>query len=63
MRAGSAPEAAFAALAGVNPIQASSGQVIRHWLNRGWDRRLNRALHTIAVVRLHDDGERQGGGS
>jgi transposase len=48
-------EAAFAALAGVNPIPASSGQVIRHRLNRGGDRQLNRALHTVALVRLRDD--------
>ncbi|MGL5810357.1 MAG: IS110 family transposase, partial [Nocardioides sp.] len=38
-------EAAFAALAGVNPIPASSGNTTRHRLNRGGDRRLNRALH------------------
>jgi transposase len=48
-------EAAFAALAGVNPIPASSGQVIRHRLNRGGDRQLNRALHTIVLTRLRDD--------
>jgi transposase len=48
-------EAAFAALAGVSPIPASSGQVTRHRLNRGGDRRLNRALHTVALVRLRDD--------
>ena len=42
-------EVAFAALAGVAPIPASSGQVIRHRLNRGDDRQLNRALHTIVV--------------
>jgi transposase len=48
-------EAAFAALAGVSPIPASSGQVIRHRLNRGGDRQLNRALHTVALVRLRDD--------
>jgi len=48
-------EAAFAALAGVAPIPASSGQVTRHRLNRGGDRRLNRALHTVALVRLRDD--------
>jgi transposase len=38
-------EAAFAALAGANPIPASSGQVTRHRLNRSGDRQLNRALH------------------
>jgi transposase len=44
-------EAAFAALAGVAPIPASSGQVTRHRLNRSGDRQLNRALHTIIVSR------------
>jgi transposase len=48
-------EAAFAALAGASPIPASSGQVTRHRLNRGGDRRLNRTLHTVALVRLRDD--------
>ena len=48
-------EAAFAALAGTNPISASSGQVTRHRLNRGGDRQLNRALHTILLVRLRTD--------
>jgi len=48
-------EAAFAALAGTNPIPASSGQVTRYRLNRGGDRQLNRALHTIVLVRLRDD--------
>ncbi len=32
-------EAAFASLAGVNPIPASSGNTVRHRLNRGGDRR------------------------
>ena len=48
-------EAAFAALAGTSPIPACSGQVVRHRLNRGGDRQLNQALHTIALVRLRDD--------
>jgi hypothetical protein len=47
-------EAAFARLAGVAPIPASSGQVI-YRLDRGGDRRLNRALHTIAVQRSRTD--------
>ena len=51
----SSPEAAFAVLAGVNPIPASSGQVTRHRLNRSGDRRLNRAPHTSVVARLRDD--------
>ena len=41
---------AFAALAGVAPIPASSGQVQRMRLNRGGNRQLNRALHIIAVT-------------
>jgi transposase len=44
-------EAAFAMLAGVAPIPASSGQVVRYRLNRGGDRQLNRALHTIVMLR------------
>jgi transposase len=45
-------EAAFASLAGTAPIPASSGQTVRHRLNRGGDRQLNRALHTIVISRL-----------
>jgi transposase len=41
---------AFAALAGVAPIPAGSGQVQRMRLNRGGNRQLNRALHVIAVI-------------
>jgi len=48
-------EAAFAALAGVNPIPASSGNTTRHRLNRGGDRQLNRALHTVALTRMRID--------
>ena len=44
-------EAAFAMLAGAAPVEASSGQVVRHRLNRGGDRQLNRALHTIVMSR------------
>ena len=40
-------EAAFASLAGTCPIPASSGNTVRYRLNRGGDRRLNRALTTI----------------
>ena len=45
-------EAAFASLAGAAPIPASSGQTVRHRLNRGGDRQLNRALHTVVLCRL-----------
>ena len=44
-------EAAFASLAGVCPIPASSGRTIRHRLNRGGDRAMNRALHDILNTR------------
>lgn len=46
-----ASESAFARLAGVAPIPASSGQTIRHRLDRSGDRQLNRALHQILVTR------------
>lgn len=48
-------EAAMASLAGTCPIPASSGNTVRHRLNRGGDRRLNRALTTIAIVRMRTD--------
>lgn len=48
-------EAAFARLAGVAPLPASSGQTIRHRLSRGGDRQLNRALHTIVLHRRQHD--------
>jgi transposase len=52
-------EAAFARLAGVAPIPASSGKLVRHRLDRGGDRRLNRALHTIVLSRRRLDAETQ----
>jgi transposase len=50
-------EASFAALAGVSPIEASSGPTKRHRLNRGGDRQLNWALHLTALnrIRHHDE--------
>jgi len=48
-------EAAFASLAGVNPIPASSGNTVRHRLNRGGDRTLNKALHMVALSRMTFD--------
>ncbi|MBG9311467.1 IS110 family transposase [Corynebacterium belfantii] len=50
-------EAAFAALAGTSPIPASSGNKVRYRLNRGGDRALNNALHTVALVRLRNDDQ------
>ena len=50
-------EAAFASLAGTNPIPASSGNTARHRINRGGDRRLNRALHMAVLTRMRMDAE------
>jgi len=52
-------DAAFAALCGVSPVQASSGLRQRHRLNRGGVRDANNALWTIANNRLiHDPRSR-----
>lgn len=48
-------EAAFAALAGVAPLPASSGKTIRHRLSRTGDRQLNMALDIIARARMVHD--------
>ena len=47
-------DAAFAALSGTSPLPASSGRTVRHRLNRGGDRALNSAIHTIAITRMRD---------
>jgi transposase len=46
-------ETAFARLAGVAPLPASSGLTTR--LSRGGDRQLNRALHTVILHRRQHD--------
>lgn len=48
-------EAAFAALCGAAPIEASSGRITRHRLNRGGNRQANNALWRIAMVRMATD--------
>ena len=48
-------EATFAALCGVNPLEASSGKTSRRRLNRGGDRQANSALYRIAICRLSCD--------
>ena len=45
-------EATWAHLCGVSPIEASSGKVTRHRLNRGGDRQANAALWRIVMVRM-----------
>ena len=49
-------EASFAALCGASPVQASSGQTIRHRLNRGGNRQANNALRPM---RHHPDAHRR----
>jgi transposase len=48
-------EAAFAALCGASPLDASSGRQRRHRLNRGGDRTANSALWRIVIVRMRWD--------
>jgi transposase len=50
-------ESAFAAMCGVSPIQASSGQTNRHRLNRSGNRQANNALWRIATIRMICDEE------
>jgi transposase len=42
----------FATHAGTAPLEASSGQVIRHRLSRAGDRKLNHALYMMAMVQV-----------
>jgi len=52
-------EAAFARCNGTAPKPASSGQTIRHRLDRGGDRQANNAIHTIALNRsIYDERTR-----
>ena len=46
----------FASYTGTAPLDASSGDQIRHRLNTGGNRQLNSALHTIAVCQARDPG-------
>ncbi|MFD5538466.1 transposase [Streptomyces sp. NPDC127079] len=50
-----AAEASFAHRCAAAPAPASSGRTDRHRLNRGGDRRADRALHTIVLVRMRHD--------
>jgi Transposase IS116/IS110/IS902 family len=42
----------FAAHTGTAPLEASSGQVVRHRLSRAGDRKLNHALYLMAMVQV-----------
>ncbi|MHB8719427.1 MAG: IS110 family RNA-guided transposase [Candidatus Dormibacteria bacterium] len=48
-------EGAFAAVCGATPVEASSGKITRHRLNRGGNREANSALWRIVLVRLKSD--------
>ena len=52
-------EASFASLCGVSPIEASSGKVVRHRLNRGGNREANRALYMVCLSRMRRDQRTQ----
>ena len=52
-------KAAFGRLSGTAPLPASSGQTVRHRLNRGGNRKINFALHYVAVTRCRLDPETQ----
>ena len=47
----------FASWNGTAPIDASSADQNRHRLSRAGKRRINRALHIMAVVQLRNDTE------
>ena len=48
-------KAHFASYAGVAPIEASSGEVVRHRLSLAGNRRLNKVMHMIAVCQARSD--------
>ena len=50
-------EGAFARCNGTAPLPASSGKTVRHRLNRGGDRQVNNAIHTIALIRAKHQPE------
>lgn len=52
-----ANDAKLARLAGCAPIPVSSGRTDRHRLDRGRNRQLNTAIHTIALTRLRHDAQ------
>jgi len=47
-------------LSGTAPLEASSGKIKRHRLNRGGNRQLNYALHMMAIARRRCDSETKG---
>ena len=55
-----ASKAHFASYAGVAPMEASSGEVVRHRLSLAGNRRLNQVMHMIAVCQARSDHMRGG---
>jgi transposase len=48
-------KANFASYSGTAPLEASSGEVVRHRLSLAGNRRLNNALHMVAVCQARSD--------
>lgn len=48
-------KAHFASYTGTAPIEASSGDVVRHRLSRAGNRQLNHALHMVAICQVRHD--------
>jgi transposase len=53
-------KARFASYSGTAPVEASSGEVVRHRLSLAGNRKLNNALHMVAVCQARSDA--RGGG-
>jgi transposase len=45
----------FASYSGTAPVEASSGEVVRHRLSRAGNRKLNNALHMVATCQARSD--------
>jgi transposase len=50
-------KAHFASWTGTAPIDASSGDQVRHRLSRGGNRQINRVLHIMAIVQLRNPSD------
>jgi transposase len=48
-------KAHFASYSGAAPVEASSGEVVRHRLSLAGNRKLNNALHMVAVCQARSD--------
>jgi len=50
----------FASYSGTAPVEASSGEVVRHRLSLAGNRKLNYALHMVATCQARSDARRGG---